>query len=94
MSLFSNASPIAPAQNDIWMSLLDRGLTIAVLAAAVYIVGRMLIKVLGEKDRLYEKRIEVLEETVKLLKEHVDECNEAREEMSKKIEEIRKGQKS
>lgn len=89
--------PAIPTPQEMWLNLLDRGVTIAMLALALYLVGKYLLKTLGDKDVLFKEQINALKIDVQTfradiieLRRQIRECEEDREELHKKIAELSK----
>lgn len=78
---------------NFWVSLADRGLTIAFLAAAVYFMGRWFLGAQQAKDALYAQRIAEMGQELIALRDRVrstemrlSECESDRADMRRRID--------
>jgi hypothetical protein len=98
--LILTADLTKPMSENFWVSLADKGLTIAFLAAAVYFMGKWFLSAQQAKDSLYAQRIAEMGNELTQLRDRVRsteikiaECETDRADLRRRVECMQGGAK-
>lgn len=92
------AGDTKPMSENFWVSLADKGLTIAFLAAAVYFMGKWFLSAQQAKDNLYAQRISEmgneltqLRDRVRTTEQKIAECEVDRADLRRRVDTLQGG---